>query len=98
MWMKCASTNNDPHIIAQYYLDTVKAINGISYEISYNIYKLITYLGLPKVVRADRGTENSIIAYVQPTLRSIHNDSLSAEMSFRYGRSSSNQVNTLNKT
>ena len=34
----CKYTNNDPHIIAQYYLDnTVKAINGISYEISYNI-------------------------------------------------------------
>ena len=37
MWMKCASTNNDPHIIAQYYLDKVKTFNGISYEISYNI-------------------------------------------------------------
>ena len=33
---KCASTNNDPHIIAQYYLDTVQTFNGISYEISCN--------------------------------------------------------------
>ena len=37
MWMKFASSNNDPHIIVQYYLDTVKAINGISFEISYSI-------------------------------------------------------------
>ena len=37
MWMKCTSSNNDPHIITQYYLDTVKSINGKSYEISYNI-------------------------------------------------------------
>ena len=32
--MKCTSSNNDPHTIAQYYLDTVKSINSKSYEIS----------------------------------------------------------------
>ena len=48
-------------------------------------------------MRADRGTYNSI-AFIQPTLKSIRNDSLSADMRFRYGQSSSNQVNTLNKT
>ena len=54
----------------------------------------MTYLGLPRVVRADRGTDKSIIAFAQPTLRSIHNESLPTEMSYRYGRSSSNQVNS----
>ena len=49
-------------------------------------------------MRADRGTYNSIIAFIQPTLESIRNDNLSADMSFRYGQSSSNQVNTLNET
>lgn len=30
-----ASSNNDPYIISQYCLDTVKVNNGESYEISY---------------------------------------------------------------
>lgn len=44
------------------------------------------------VLRTDRGTENAIIAFVQPTLRSQHSDVFAAEKSFRYGKSSSNQV------
>ncbi len=48
--------------------------------------------GIPTVLRVDRGTENSIIAFVHPTLRSIHTDNFAGENSFRYGRSTSNQV------
>ena len=43
-------------------------------------------------MRTDRGTENSVIAFVQPTLRSFHQDDLAGEKSFRYGKSTSNQV------
>ena len=49
------------------------------------------YTGCPKIVRADRGTENVKIAFLQPFLRhQITGDS--ASHAFRYGRSISNQV------
>ena len=44
------------------------------------------------MVRADRGTENSEIAFIHSTLRSVHSDEFAGEKSFRYGRSTSNQV------
>jgi len=46
---------------------------------------------IPKVVRADRGTENSLLSGIQPSLRQRHTDGLSGEKSFMYGRSTSNQ-------
>ena len=46
--------------------------------------------GVPCIVRADRGTENSIIHDIQHALRIDHNDSLQ-HASFMYGRSTSNQ-------
>ena len=55
--------------------------------------ELITYvhvhytIGCPKVVRADHGTENAKLAYIQPFLRNT-----SINSSFRYGKSVSNQV------
>lgn len=41
MWIEVGSTNNDPFVIAQYYLDCVRQVGGI-----------------PKIIRADCGTEN----------------------------------------
>ncbi len=49
-------------------------------------------LGCPKIVRCDKGTENSVISYLHPFLRRNSNDVFSGENSFRYGRSTSNQV------
>ena len=43
-------------------------------------------------MRTDRGTENSIIAFLQPTLRHTHSDTFAREKSFQYGRSTANQV------
>ena len=52
----------------------------------------ITTLGaLPKKVRTDRGTENVDICSVQTFLRRNHDDSLSGNSSFPYGKSVSNQ-------
>ncbi len=48
--------------------------------------------GSPTIVRADRGTENTNIAIIQPVLRHYHIDSFAGEKSFMYGRSTSNQV------
>jgi hypothetical protein len=52
------------------------------------------YIGCPKVVRADRGTENVKIAFLHPFLRhqSTNGDDNSADNTFRYGRSVNNQV------
>jgi hypothetical protein len=46
---------------------------------------------IPKILRADRGTENSLLSGIQPTLRDKHNDSFSGSKSFMYGRSTANQ-------
>ena len=53
---------------------------------------LIILTGCPRILRADRGTENSRIAYIQPFLRRNCHDSLAGASSFQYGRSASNQV------
>ena len=67
MWIEVGSTNNDPFVIAQYYLDCVRQVGGI-----------------PKIIRADCGTENVNVAVLQ---RFFHNQ----DHSFLYGKSSSNQ-------
>ena len=54
-------------------------------------YDNIFISGVPSIVRADLGTENSIIASIQPFLRRHGIDS-ARNMSFRYGHSVSNQV------
>ncbi len=42
-------------------------------------------------MKADRGTENSLLNGIHPTLRDKHNDSLPGPKSFMYGRSTVNQ-------
>ena len=34
MWMCCGKSNNDPHIIAQFYIDTVRVVQGGDYKIN----------------------------------------------------------------
>lgn len=46
---------------------------------------------VPRVVRADAGTENSHIHKIQVAFRSNHNDSMKGNKSFSYGRSTANQ-------
>lgn len=47
--------------------------------------------GVPRIVRADAGTENISVAGIQRFLRSGTEDAFSGEKSFLYGRSVSNQ-------
>ncbi|PIK37152.1 hypothetical protein BSL78_26008 [Apostichopus japonicus] len=47
--------------------------------------------GVPKIVRADRGTENTIVHRLQVALRWHHEDGRAKENSFLYGRSTANQ-------
>ena len=49
-------------------------------------------VGCPTILRTDRGTENTNIAFLQPFLRDQHDDPFAKEKSFMYGRSTSNQV------
>ena len=51
--------------------------------------QLLYLIGCPRIVRSDRGTENSRIAYLQPFL---HRNGSGVDSSFQYGKSSSNQV------
>ena len=48
--------------------------------------------GMPRILRSDCGTENCNLAFIQPFLRRNHDDVFSEMESFRYGRSSANQV------
>lgn len=49
-------------------------------------------LGTPRIIRADCGTENVNIAFMQPYLRHNHEDCFAGRLSFRYGKSVTNQV------
>lgn len=49
-------------------------------------------VGTPTLVRADKGTENARVAYLQPFLRRNDTDTLAGNASFRYGKSVNNQV------
>ena len=48
MWLKVAETNNNPSVIAQYYVSCVESLHTV-----------------PRIVRADRGSENTIIGGLQ---------------------------------
>lgn len=74
VWLRAYKTNNDPKVIAGYFLEAVCEKNGC-----------------PKVIRADRGTENVHVEIMQRLLRRNHTDQFSADRSFLYGRSTSNQ-------
>lgn len=48
--------------------------------------------GVPRIVRADNGTENVTIAGLQRFFRADHMDAFARDKSFMYGRSVTNQV------
>ena len=86
MWAQVSYSNNNPNIIAQYYLETIESVGGMQF---YNYYSsrtnlLLSWSGCPLVVRADRETENSIVAFLQPTLRHADIDSFAGEKGFQY--------------
>ncbi|XP_065892437.1 uncharacterized protein [Dysidea avara] len=74
LWLHVSPSNNDPYIIAGYYLNCVEKLAGC-----------------PTILRTDRGTENTNIAFLQPFLRDQHDDPFAKEKSFMYGQSTSNQ-------
>lgn len=74
MWLEVGPSNNDPAIIAKYYLDCVQQLGCV-----------------PRVIRADKGTENGIVEILQTYFRFNCDDEFSGPRSFMYGKSTSNQ-------
>ena len=92
IWLEVSTTNNNPAVIAHFYIKSIKLLQGVYNNYCNNYcYDNIFISGVPSIVRADLGTENSIIASIQPFLRRHGIDS-ARNMSFRYGHSVSNQV------
>ena len=103
MWLKVAASNNNPRFVASHYFERVRQVGGIfslmNFIIGHNkdftLHLSIGFSrhpGCPSVLRTDAGTENPVLSLVQPILCHLHNDDFIQERSFRYGRSTSNQV------
>ena len=56
----------------------------------------VLYIGCPRVVRADHGTENCLVAKVHIGFRMHHSDDLAGVKSFIYGPSTANTVSNTN--
>ena len=98
LWLEVGTTNNDPSIVAYYFLRYVKRIQGKVTKIVVImqnlclIHVVLLFVGTPCILRTDLGTENSTLAFMQPFLRRNHSDRFHGIESFRYGMSTSNQV------
>ena len=94
IWAHTAYSNNNPRIITQYFLETIETVGGQLCTIHMRICLKIS---CPPILRADRGTENSFVAFLQQTFRHKNVDAFVGEKSFQYGRSTANQVSKLYK-
>ena len=74
LWLEVGPSNNDPAVIASYYLKYV-----------------LTHGRTARVIRADMGTENVLVAALQRFFRRDDEDAFAAGKSFMYGKSVSNQ-------
>ena len=59
------------------------------------LFILFIHVGVPTILRVDRGTENVLMTSVQMAIRSPHTDSFSGKNSIRMGKSTSNTVNNI---
>ena len=74
IWLRVASNNNDPKVIASYFISCLSKLK----------------LG-PKVIRADRGTENICVARIQRYLRRNDEQPPGSGSSFLFVSATSNQ-------
>lgn len=61
-----------------------------------NFVNIVLCLGVPRLLRSDRGTETVTVAGLQSYLRHKDADEMSGSRSFMYGKSTANQVNKFN--
>ena len=71
LWLRVTCTNNDPQVVTGFYIQCIRQIGGG---------------GVPRVLRGDKGTENSTVAGILRFLRRHSTDALSGTESFIYGR------------
>ena len=74
LWLEVASTNNDPRVVADYFLSTIQQLGGV-----------------PRLIRTDKGTENSMVAVLQQLFRNNDRDGLAGNKSIIQGKSTANQ-------
>lgn len=60
LWLHVGPSNNDPKIVAYYYLKCVQQLRGKGSQL------LSTFImkGMPRLLRSDCGTENSNVAFI----------------------------------
>ena len=73
-------------------LQKKQVMNVPSCALSVLYILLFLFVGLPTVLRMDRGTENVLMATTQIALRSLHNDKFAGEKGIRFGKSTTNTV------
>ena len=61
----------------------------------HTIYLMNSSAGTPRLLRCDCGTENTTLAFIHPFLRRHGSDCFAGEYSFRYGKSVTNQVQSM---
>jgi hypothetical protein len=66
LWLSVGTSNNDPKIVARYFLQTVENLGAI----------------IQTLIRSDRGTENVIVRQLQIFFRQGHVDAYSGGRSF----------------
>ena len=102
LWLKVAPTNRDPAVILGYYLECVAILGGKVHVYCCNDFTLNSginhvhdfyYIGCPRIICIDKGTEDVLITESQTAFRLRHDDSLAAEKSVRVGLSPANSVN-----
>lgn len=75
--MKLGPTNNDPYVVAIYYLEAVQEYEGYCHYYYTCLYLYL--IGCPTILRNDYGTENTVLASYQMALRHQHSDHFSGE-------------------
>ena len=96
IWLRVSSTNHDPKVVLQFYLESVEKSNGHSeFGCVACIDTTFKYSGCPALIRMDHGTENGLIGSTHIAFRCNHTDDLQGVNSIHYGKSPANVVSLL---
>ena len=92
IWMELAPVHHNPRIICNYFMTAVAERAGMIVIVMGVVWTVIDIsLGFPTMLRADCGTENSLVGIIQLALRSLHLDQWH-DKAIRFGKSTTNTV------